>query len=199
MSDILTERLNAILPRITSTEFLSGSGLGNEIAFYIFDYPAEDELRVRSHVEFLVEKAPQKRPGMRVKHVNLFDVVIDHLKSRNLLDRAIKKQQQEGDESLLKSLKTVLDAEKIAPAFVQAAQPKESDLVLVSGIGSVWPVLRTHTLLNNLHAPMGTTPLIIFYPGKYDGQSLRLFNRVESNNYYRAFRLFPEERHWSPR
>lgn len=191
MSDALTDRLNAVLPRITSPEFLSGSGLGNEIAFYVFDYPAEEELRVREHVAFLVEQAPKKRPGLRVNHVNLFDVVIDHLKSRNLLDRAIKKQQLEGDDSLLKSLKTVLDAEKIAPVFVEAAKPKDHDLVLVSGVGSVWPVLRTHTLLNNLHAPMGTTPLVIFYPGKYDGLSLRLFNKVESKNYYRAFKLVP--------
>lgn len=191
MSDALTDRLNAVLPRITSPEFLSGSGLGNEIAFYIFDYPAEEELRVREHVAFLVEQAPKKRPGLRINHVNLFDVVIDHLKSRNLLDRAIKKQQLEGDGSLLKSLKTVLDAEKIAPVFVEAAKPKDHDLVLVSGVGSVWPVLRTHTLLNNLHAPMGTTPLVIFYPGKFDGLSLRLFNKVESKNYYRAFKLVP--------
>ena len=47
MSDPLHERLNKILPRVISDAFLSGSGLGNEIAFYIFDYPPEDELRVR--------------------------------------------------------------------------------------------------------------------------------------------------------
>ncbi len=48
MSD-LNERLNKILPRITSDEFLSGSGIGNEIAFYIFDYAPEDELKVRDY------------------------------------------------------------------------------------------------------------------------------------------------------
>ena len=47
MSGTLDERLNKILPRIISDEFLSGSGIGNEIAFYIFDYPPEDELSVR--------------------------------------------------------------------------------------------------------------------------------------------------------
>jgi len=191
MSDPLTGRLNDILPRITSNEFLSGTGLGNELAFYIFDYPAEEELRVREHIAFLVEQAPKKRIGMQVNHVNLFDLVIAHLRSRNLLDRAIKKQQVKGDDSMRKPLETVLDAEKIAPVFVQAAKPKDHDLVLVSGLGSVWPVVRSHTLLNNLHARMGTTPLIMFYPGKYDGLCLRLFNKVESNNYYRAFKLVP--------
>src|SRR5262245_34327853 len=98
MSDRLTERLNAILPRVTSDEFLSGSGLGNELAFYIFDYPAEHELRVREHIPFLVVQIPKKRPAMRVIHVNLFELVIDHLKSRNLLDKATAMQQREGDQ-----------------------------------------------------------------------------------------------------
>lgn len=191
MSDLLTERLNAILPRITSDDFLSGSGLGNEIAFYVFDYPPEEELRLREHIAFLLEQAPRKRPGMRVSHVNLLDLVVDHLRSRSLLERAVKKQQEEGDAALLKSLKTVLEAEKIAPAFVDASLPGEHDLVLVSGVGSVWPLVRTHNLLNNLHARMGQTPLILFYPGKYDGVSLRLFNKLDSKNYYRAFKLVP--------
>src|SRR5947208_711591 len=111
MSDQLTDRLNAILPRITSDEFLSGRGIGNEIAFYIFDYPPEDELRVRDHVRFLLEHAPKQRPGLRVNHVNLFDLVIDHLRSRNLLERSFKMQREKGDEHLLKALATVLDAE----------------------------------------------------------------------------------------
>jgi hypothetical protein len=55
MSDLLTERLNKILPRVVSNDFLKGSGIGNEIAFYIFDYSPEDELRVREHIRFLLE------------------------------------------------------------------------------------------------------------------------------------------------
>ena len=42
MSDSLTERLNQILARVTSPAFLSGQGIGNEIACYIFDYPASE-------------------------------------------------------------------------------------------------------------------------------------------------------------
>jgi hypothetical protein len=74
-------------------------------------------------------------------------------------------------------------------AFAAFAQPDQHDLVLVSGVGSVYPMLRAHTLLNNLHTVMGKTPLVLFYPGKYDRQSLKLFNRLSSDNYYRAFKL----------
>ena len=82
MSDLLTDRLNKILPKIISNDFLSGAGIGNEIAFHIFDYAPEDELRVRDHIRFLLEHIPSKKPGLRVKHVNLFDLVLDHLRNR---------------------------------------------------------------------------------------------------------------------
>ena len=62
MSD-LTDRLNEILPKVTSDDFLHGKGIGNEIAFYIFDYLPEDELAIREHVQFLLKRIPQERPG----------------------------------------------------------------------------------------------------------------------------------------
>ena len=191
MSDHLTERLNRILPKLISDELLSGSGLGNEIGFYIFDYPAEDELRIREHIQFLVEHLPKSKPGLRVKHVNLFDLVIDYLKSRNLLDRAIQMQRTDGDEAVFKALSAPLHESRVAQVFAEVAQPAQQDLVLVSGVGSVWPLLRSHALLNNLHPVMGNTPLVMFYPGKYDQLTLQLFGILTSKNYYRAFRLVP--------
>ena len=77
MSGSLGERLNKILPRVISDEFLSGSGIGNEIAFYIFDYPPEDELRVRDFLRTLLHHIPMQRHGMRVKHIDLFDFMLD--------------------------------------------------------------------------------------------------------------------------
>ena len=191
MSDRLTEQLNQILPRVTSDDFLSGKGLGNEIAFYIFEYPPEEELRVREHVCFLLDHIPQRRPGLRVKHLNLFDFVLDYLRSRNLLDKALKMQQEKGDDALKKALAGPLHEDKLAAVFAEVAQPAQHDLVLLSGVGSVWPLLRSHTLLNNLHPIMGRTPLVMFYPGRYDGQSLRLFGRLKNHHYYRAFKLVP--------
>ena len=94
----------------------------------------------------------------------------------------------------------MLHEEKIAKRFAEIAKPDEHDLVLISGVGSAYPLLRSHTLLSNLHAIMGQTPLVMFYPGSYDMVSLRLFGktglaggpaeeRKKKNNYYRAFRL----------
>jgi len=191
MSESLNERLDKILPRLISNDLLMGNGIGNEIAFYIFDYPPEEELRVRDHIRFLLDHIPKQKPGLRVVHINLLDFVLDYLKSRNLLDKAITMQREKGDAALLKALSGPLDENKIATRFAEVADPAEHDLVILSGVGSVWPLLRSHTLLNNLHAVMGRTPLVMFYPGRYDGQSLRLFGKLKNTNYYRAFKLVP--------
>ncbi|CAO3356115.1 DUF1788 domain-containing protein [Azospirillum melinis] len=185
----LTHRLNQVLDRLTSDELLSGKGLGNEIGFYIFDYPPEDELAVREHLAFLLEHLPKKRPGLRTKHVNLFEMVLSHLKERNLLDKAIEQARKKGDAFLLKALEMPLHGTRLAPVFERACDLPNHDLFLVSGVGSVYPLLRTHTLLNNLHHVMREKPLVMFFPGTYDGQSLRLFSSLTDNNYYRAFKL----------
>ena len=200
MSDPLTHRLNQILPKLTSDDFLSTRGIGNEIAFYIFDYAPEDELRIREHIRFLLDHLPKNRPNLRVVHVNLFDFLIHYLKERNLLEKSFRLQREKGNDALLKALKGVLHEEKIARRFADTTKPGEHDLVLISGIGSVYPLLRSHTLLSNLHAIMGQTPLVMFYPGRYDTQTLRLFGKTgltggsagegkKQTNYYRAFRL----------
>jgi len=189
MNDALKERLNKIMDRITSPEFLSNSGLGNEIGFYIFDYPPEYELEVRQHVDFVVDKAFKRKPELRIAHVNLFHVMIDYLKERGLLEKALVMQKTKGDEAMFKALKGPLHEEKIAKVFAKVAQPEDHDFVFMTGIGNSYPLLRSHTLLNNLHPLMGGTPLVVFYPGSYDGQGLSLFSKMKDNNYYRAFRL----------
>jgi hypothetical protein len=104
MNDGLTERLNQILPTITSDAFLRGTGLGNEIAFYIFDYPPEAELLIREHITFLLDHLPKHQPGLRVCHVNLFDFVLTYLRQRHLLDKAITLQETKGDAFVLNSI-----------------------------------------------------------------------------------------------
>jgi hypothetical protein len=200
MSAALRPRLNQILPKITSDDFLRGHGIGNEIAFHIFDYPAEEELTVREHIASLAEQIPRRRPGTRVVSVNLFDFLLDYLRDRGLLEKSLELQREKGNEALEKALRGVLHEEKIARRFGEVARPEEHDLVLISGVGSAYPLLRSHTLLTNLHAIMGKTPLVLFYPGRYDRMTLRLFgktglvggslgDRKKTVNYYRAFRL----------
>ena len=179
------ERLNLIKTRLASPEMLNNSGLGNEIGFYIFDYPPDEELAVRGHLEKILPEIPRK-----IAVVNLFELVVDYFKKRKILDSALNAQIQKGDAEILRVVKGALDEEKrIAPEFIDAARPHEHDLVIMTGVGSVYPLLRTHRLINCLHPLMHDTPLIVFYPGSYNGQTLSLFGELKDENYYRAFRL----------
>ena len=185
------KRIDKILERLISTELLSNKGLGNEIGFYIFDYPPEFEMEMREHIAFLLRQIPKKKPDLRFCHIHLFELVIDYLKSRKLLERSIDTQHKKGNEHLLNALKGPLSGDKIAREFVRIAQPENNDLILVSGVGNAYPLLRSHNLLNNLHPLMDDTPLVLFYPGVYTGQGLKLFGKLKEINYYRAFQLVP--------
>lgn len=187
--DDFQNRLNQIIPRLTSEELLHNKGLAKDIGFYIFDYPPEKELEIREHVEFILNQLGKIRPDLRVKHINLFGLIIEYLKSRNLLDKAITMQQKKGDEKLLAALKAPLAADKISKVLADEAQPEEHDLVIISNVGSAYPLVRSHNLLSNLQPVMGDTPLVMFYPGRFTGYGLSLFGKLKESNYYRAFQL----------
>ena len=189
MNDPFEERLNKVIDRLVSPELLSNAGLGNEIGFYIFDYPPERELQVRAFMNTVREQIARRKPDLRTAYVNLFQLVIDYLQGRKLLDRAFAMQRDKGDQALMKALKGPLHEQKIAGHFIQTVPPDEYDLVILTGVGSAWPLIRSHTLLNCLHPLMHDTPLVVFYPGEYDGQGLRLFGKLKESHYYRAFRL----------
>ena len=198
MSGNLNERLNQILPRITSEAFLSSEGIGNEIACYIFDYPARDELCVREHIELMLSHMENHHSSLRVLHLNLLDVVLAYLKKRGLFEKALAMHAKKGDTAVLRALKGPLAAEKIREFIASEHALADHDLILLSGVGSVWPMLRARSLLNCLHTVTGTTPLVMFYPGSFDGTTLRLFGRIARSTskpgtkpYYRAFILVP--------
>ena len=189
----LEERLNQILPRVTSRDFLDSKGLGNEIGFWIFDYPPDREMDVRDFlsgtvVPALVKQAPTIRCGV----VDLLALVTDLLEERKLLDKAIAMQQSKGDDGALAALRSVLKEDKLAQKIASQHDIPALDLLVLTGVGAAYPMLRTHTLLSALHPIMGNTPLLMFFPGRYDGHSLRLFNTLAEDHYYRAFRLVPE-------
>ena len=185
----LAKRLNKILDRVTSDDFLSGRGLGNEIPFHAFDYPPDRELEVRDHCHFLEQQIPRKHPGISVLSIHLFELLVDYLKERRLFDKAVEMQQKKGNDATLRALRAPLDAGKISKVLHQRIQKAAPSMVFLTGIGAAFPLLRTHNLLNNLHPMMGNTPVVLFYPGQYDGQSLRLFGVLTDKPYYRAFRL----------
>jgi hypothetical protein len=200
MSDPLTQRLNQILPRITSPSFLSSEGIGNEIACYVFDYPASEELRVRSHIALMMERFASHHRELRVLHLDIFDVVLDYLEKRGLFQKAVEMEAKKDAAAVLRALKGPLAADKICDFIATEHKPKDFNLVLMSGVGRVWPMMRAHNLLSCLHTVMEQVPLVMFYPGSFDGTTLRLFGQIATDTsksgtkpYYRAFILVPRE------
>lgn len=195
----LQNRLDQVLEKLESPEFLTNKELGGEIGFYIFDYAAEHELVVREHLTFITKKLNDR--GKSFASINLFEMLIELLKSRKLLDRTFKMQFEKGDDALFKALKGPLEQNRFADFIVKQAnlklagtddsetEGKKCDFIILHGLGSVWPIVRGHGLLNALHAKVGNIPTVMFYPGEYDGASLKPFGQIESNNYYRAFKL----------
>lgn len=184
------QRLNQVLPRLLSTDVLDNRGAGGEIGFWIFDYPPEREMDMRLWLDDVIVPGIQKqRPELRYAVVDLFQEVIALLQERKLLDKAYEMQLRKGDDALLASLRSVLKEDRLAARLVEKYDVAQLDLLIIRGVGAVYPMLRTHTLLSALHPHMRATPLLMFYPGRYDGLSLKLFNKLSDDNYYRAFRL----------
>ncbi|RYD14824.1 MAG: DUF1788 domain-containing protein [Lysobacteraceae bacterium] len=190
MTDDFRVRLNKIADRLSSEELLSNKGLGNEIGFWIFDYPPERELEVRSFIDdVLLPGVAKRQPVVRPAVVNLFELIIDLLEDRKLYDRVLDIQAKKGDAEALAALRPVLKEDKLAERIATKIDFDQVDVLLLTRVGAAYPMLRSHTLLAGLQATMKDKPVVMFYPGRYDGFSLRLFNKLADDNYYRAFRL----------
>jgi hypothetical protein len=195
----LSQRLNRILPQIMSSVFLNGKGIGNEIPFYIFDYPPEEELQVRKYLKTLIDSdLKHKIPDRNIVIVNLLEFLLDYVKDRGYFEKLMQIASTPDNTKTLKSIRSITGAEKLADYFASKIMVRQPDLILISGVGSIYPVIRIHELLNNLPRHTGLTPLIEFYPGEYDKTTFYLFGRDldsslnehnHASRYYRAFRL----------
>jgi hypothetical protein len=146
----------------------------------------------------MTDRLASHHSELHVLHLDLLEVVVAYLEQRGLLSPTLKMQASKGDAFVLRALKGPLAAEKLRDFIATKHQPADYDLLLLSGVGRVWPMLRAHSLLNCLHTVMAETPLVMFYPGTFDGTTLRLFGRIatSTNNpgnrpYYRAIILVP--------
>ena len=183
----IRERLDKILGIIEAPNFLENKGLGNEIGFYIFDYDPKDELLVRDHVRYLKKVLNNDTSNRKVIEFDLYDILLEFLRREGVLDSLPLLEEEEGTGYLLEALRDVASPE-VYVEYIQSIE-ENYQVVFITGVGKVWPVVRSHNILNNLHHVLDQVPVIMFFPGSYDGAELRLFNRMKDDNYYRAFRL----------
>jgi hypothetical protein len=93
-------------------------------------------------------------------------------------------------------LQSVLDSEHhLIPAIAEKMHNEDFDVMFITGVGEVFPYIRSHTVLNNLQSAAKDKPTIMFFPGDYSqsdekGSSLNLFGNLLDDNYYRAFNIY---------
>ena len=187
----LDQRLDKAEEMIKKPSFRENKGLGNEVGYYIFDYPAEKELYVRERIEYMKKKNNSSMDDYKIVEFDLYDITIDILKKKGFLEKCYDFEKKKGFERVSKSISNMLkitSADGLIIKHIQENTPEKA-IVFITGIGKCYPILRSHTVLNNLHQVIDNVPVVLFYPGVYDGQELVLFGEIKDDNYYRAFKL----------
>ena len=176
---------------ISSPRFLSKQGPNNDIPFFICPFDPKDAVdmeRLRGHLVNQLEKK-----GIRILEINLYDLSIELLKSRNIWEQVLELEPTVPKEQLKELLQGVLDPQDhLIPAMAERMDGSEFDVMFLSGIGEVFPYIRSHNVLNNLQSTAKDKPTLMFFPGDYThseetGASLDLFKRLHDDKYYRAF------------
>ena len=187
----LESRLNRLEDKIKLPNFRGNKGLGNEVGYYVFDYPADQEMLVRERVKYL--KAKYQNSDVNLVVFDLYDTIIDLLEKESFLYLCIEFEKAKGLPEITKAINEMLRMEEDnyqneLLAYIKNNTPQNA-IVFLTGIGKCYPLLRSHKILNNMHQFVDNVPVVMFFPGKYDGQSLMLFGETKDDNYYRAFRL----------
>jgi len=193
----LQERFQHLMSVISGKRFLQKQGLGNEIPFFICPYAPEEAVemeRIRRQIISRLDHA-----GVRVLEINLYDLSIEILKDRGIWEQILEIEGSTTKDELKELLQGVLDPEAhLIPAIAAKLAKSEFDVLFLSGVGEIFPYIRSHTVLNNLQSTAKEKPTLMFFPGAYtqsqeSGASLDLFGRLHDDKYYRAFNIFHYE------
>jgi hypothetical protein len=187
-----------LLKVLSGSRFLEMESLGGEVPFFIYAYDPEDSLEVGAAKKRLKNKLTNEH-GVKILEINLYDLAIEILKERGVWDRLLELEKQQGKDAFLKPLQNMLDpGSKLVPVINQRLESSNADILFITGIGEVFPYIRSHNVLNNLQTVLNHKPMLLFFPGEYKqsqtaGSSLVLFGRLKDDNYYRAFDIRDRE------
>ena len=179
------DKLFAVL---SSSRFLNKEGLGGELPFFIHSYPVAKESEVAPQITSLIKRLSNAQ--IEVLGINLYTLCIDILQRENVLEQIIQQESKMPKQRLVKTLNSVLNIDKVViPEIHARAEFRHHDMVFLYGVGAAYPMVRSHTILNNIQTLTGDIPMVMFFPGTYNNESLTLFDRLKDDNYYRAHLL----------
>ena len=146
---------------------------------------------VRERIAYIKRKNEQSADEYRIVEFDLYNIIIDILQQKGYLEKCFEFEKKRGFDRITKAVGNMLRItakDSMIVSHIEKNTPEKS-IVFLTGIGKCYPILRAHTVLNNLHQVIDHVPVVLFYPGKYDGQELMLFSEIKDDNYYRAFQL----------
>lgn len=205
----LAARFEHLLGVISSQRFLQMKGLNNDLPFYICEFRATEAFDMQRVQRQLVSKLAGMRidclqgRSVRVLEINLYDLTVELLKARegsnegrSLWEEILDHETDMDKDGLLELLQNVLDIKThLIPAIAERLAQADYDVLFLTGIGEVFPYIRSHNVLNNLQSTAKSKPTVMFFPGEYrhsleQGASLELFGVLHDDKYYRAFNIF---------
>lgn len=183
---------------ISSQRFLRREGLGSEVPFFICQYRPEEAVEFQLHTRQLGKRLESS--GMHILEINLYQLSIELLKARGRWEALLKIEPTVPKAEFLEQLQAMLDPEThLIPAIAaKMAAAKGFQVLFITGVGEVFPYIRSHSILNNLQKVAKDSPSVMFFPGEYThslehGAALTLFGRLHDDKYYRAFDIFHYE------
>ena len=180
----ITERLDELRKRIQEEDFLKGKGLSNEVNIRIFCYDPKNEMVVR----YFVEQLSSMDLKSNVQIVDLYETFLSICEDKRILNRIPQLEEKRGKEFLEKQFEKTCDAKTFAKKVIDSFDGN-NDLLMITGVGKAFPFMRVHAFLNALQDDFNEKPIVVLYPGAFDGHYVKLFNRLKSNEYYRAFNM----------
>lgn len=181
---------NHLVAVMSGSRFRNKEGLIGEDPYFIYPYDPRDALEIAASKKRIKTKLAQK--GIEVLEVNLYDLVVEVLQGRGVWDDLIELEPTISKDDFREGLRSMLDpGDDLAPAIRAKLAAQAFDIFFLTGIGEVFPFIRSHSVLNNLQTVAGDKPMLMFFPGSYEqsktlGSSLVLFGSVPDDNYYRA-------------
>lgn len=182
--DIKT-RLDLVKKVIQQENFLLGKGLSNEINIRMFCYDPKEEMIVRHFIESITTE----KLTCNIKYYDLYEVFLKIFGDKRLLERIPAVEEKRGKDFLARQFVKMCEAKTFASKMQYSPHEHGKDVVVLGGVGKVFPFMRVHSLLEAMQPLFTDIPILVFYPGTFDGHRVRLFNLLKPNEYYRAFNL----------
>lgn len=185
MEKNINERLDKVRELLKDTDFLQGNGLSNEVNIRIFCYEAEQEMCVRHFVRQILSN---QALSCQVHEKNLYEIFLQCCADKRILSRIPEQEEKRGKDKLQKMLEKSINVQAYVNKICSTSF-QTGDVLLLTGVGDVFPFMRIHMLLEALQPKVNGIPILVMYPGTFDGRHVKLFNRLKPNPYYRAFNV----------